>query len=255
MPHIDTEGIPLRGIRYSETSQILTLLTRGHGAVRAIAKGAHRKKGGGVDLLRIYRVVLITKPSGALATLCEWECTDPLTLIRLELDRLLAAWYKTEVAEFLSPEGTMVGEIYEILRESLRELDDGAPVATNTLLFAGRMLRLSGYQPSLEKCGDCGKGVPLRGTVRYLGGTLLCDPCRGERAQSYPGAALALVRSLLASGTGDARSVRYPPHLLVGAQAFLDDRFREICERDLRTLRYWKRWGGVGDRLQKAEVP
>ena len=248
MPHLVTEGIPLRGIRYSETSQILTLLTREGGTVRAIAKGAHRKKGGPVDTLQVYRLTLITKGSGALATLCEWDCLDPLPGLRRDLNRLLAAWYKAEVAAFLAPEGAAATDVYDGVRESLADLDRGADPAMNTLLFSGRMLRLSGHQPALQHCGGCQRTVPLRGHVHYSGGTLLCHACRGEDARTYPGAAVALVGSLLEAAPRDSRTVRYPPHLVVQAQAFLDDQFREITEKDLRIVRYWKRWGSAPER-------
>ena len=53
----------LRKTEYSETSQILTLLSRNHGLLRVIAKGAHRttkagasKFGGGIDLLDLADV-------------------------------------------------------------------------------------------------------------------------------------------------------------------------------------------------------
>ena len=60
MPLVNDRCICLRKIEYSETSQILALFSRGHGLVRVIAKGAHRrtkagasKFDGGVDLLDV----------------------------------------------------------------------------------------------------------------------------------------------------------------------------------------------------------
>lgn len=255
MPHLKTEAIPLRVIRYSESSQILTLLSREAGTVSAIAKGAHRKRAGPLDLLQIYRTALITKRSGALATLCEWECLDPLYGIRRQLDRLFAAFFKAEVAGFLAPEGAAAEDVYDTVRDSLRDLARGADPAANTLLFSARMMHLSGYQPSLERCGGCGTDIPLRGTVHFGGGNLLCPSCRGEDARPYAGAAVALVRSLQGRAAAEARGARYPTRIARQAQGFLDDRFREITERDLRTVRYWRQWGSGLDRGGRGRHP
>jgi DNA repair protein RecO (recombination protein O) len=242
VPKIVTEAIPLRTVRYSETSQVVSLLTPEIGTVRAIAKGAFRRKGGALDPLRIYRVSVLTKISGALSTLTDWECRHPLPGLRRDLDRLLAACYKAEIAGYLAPEGVEASEVYPVVRESLVRLDAGAEPAVNTLLFSARMIRLSGFQPSLDVCGACGRAIPLRGQVACRGGTLICGRCPAEDARSYPGAALALLRSIRGSPREEAR---YPPHLVVQAQQFLDDRFREMTERELRTMRYWKVWGGA----------
>ncbi|MCH7814056.1 MAG: recombination protein O N-terminal domain-containing protein, partial [Planctomycetes bacterium] len=42
MSFISERAVVLRRVDYSETSQVLVLLTRGHGKVRAIAKGIKR---------------------------------------------------------------------------------------------------------------------------------------------------------------------------------------------------------------------
>jgi DNA repair protein RecO (recombination protein O) len=244
VPRILTEAIPLRTVRYSETSQIVSLLTPEIGTTRAIAKGAFRRKGGALDPLRIYRTAILAKRSGALATLTDWECRHPLAGLRRDFDRLLAGCYKAEIAGYLTPEGLEAGEIYGVVRESLRHLDGGGDPAVNTLVFSVRMLSLSGFQPSLEGCGRCRRPVPLRGDVIYGEGTLVCRRCGVGQAATYPGAALALVASLSSRGGAEGvEDARFPRHLVIQAQQFLDDRFREMTERELRTMRYWVRWG------------
>ena len=243
MSRIQTEAIPLRAIRYSDTSQVVTLITAEAGTVRAIAKGAWTRKGGAVDHLRIYRTTVALSRSGALASLTDWLCTEPLAGLRRDLDRFIAASYKVEIVSFLAPEGVPVEPIYRLLRASLVALGDGAEPAANTLIFAARMLALSGFQPSLAGCGECGREVPLRGQVVFGEGNLWCKAHRHPHSRTYAGAALALLQSIPPAGTPERGDSRYPEHLLAEAQEFLDDRFREMTERDLRTMRYWKKWG------------
>ena len=60
-----TRAICLRTADYSETSQVVHFLTRAHGLVRLLAKGAKRprsKSGGAIDLLSEGQVVYSETP-------------------------------------------------------------------------------------------------------------------------------------------------------------------------------------------------
>ena len=65
MPLIRDTAVVLGRLDYSETSQVIVLLTREHGKVRAIAKGIKRgtkqRFAAGIDLLEIGSVVLTSK--------------------------------------------------------------------------------------------------------------------------------------------------------------------------------------------------
>ncbi|MHC4990131.1 MAG: DNA repair protein RecO, partial [Planctomycetota bacterium] len=64
MPTIQDQAVCIRHWDFSETSQTVSLLSREHGVIRGLAKGAKREKGtfsGGIDLLTVGEVVAITK--------------------------------------------------------------------------------------------------------------------------------------------------------------------------------------------------
>ncbi|MFQ5491439.1 MAG: DNA repair protein RecO [Phycisphaerae bacterium] len=101
MTSIRDQGIVLRRLDFSESSQVLVLLTRDHGKVRVIAKGIKRSTktrfGTAIDLLDVGQVVLSVRAprQEALATLTEWDqsrsllglrnwsgCTQPSTRLR-----------------------------------------------------------------------------------------------------------------------------------------------------------------------------
>ena len=80
MPSFTDSAICIRKLDWSETSQIVVLITEGHGKVSATAKGAKRqspstlaKFSGGIELLTAGEAVLITKPTADLANLIEWD--------------------------------------------------------------------------------------------------------------------------------------------------------------------------------------
>ena len=72
-------GICVGRQEYSETSQIVTIFTRGQGKIRGIAKGARRAKGkfgGGIELLSRGQVGFNPGRGEGVVTLTEWTAED-----------------------------------------------------------------------------------------------------------------------------------------------------------------------------------
>src|SRR4051794_14160600 len=129
MPLASDRCICLRKVEYSETSQILTLLSREHGLFRAIAKGAHRrtkagasKFGGGLDLLEIGDAVFTHDPARDLATLTEWGLREGHLELRRDLRGLYLGLYAAELVSRLIEEHDAHPEIFDRLAATLAEL-------------------------------------------------------------------------------------------------------------------------------------
>src|SRR5947209_8749092 len=100
MSLVSDRCICLRRTEFSETSQVLTLLSRAHGIVRVMAKGAHRRTkagasrfDGGIDLLDCGNAVFTADVSRPLATLTEWKLQDGRLELRRSLRGLFLALY------------------------------------------------------------------------------------------------------------------------------------------------------------------
>src|SRR6476469_6236466 len=111
MPLARDRCICLRKTEYSETSQIVTLFSRGHGVFRAIAKGAHRrtkagasKFDGGMDFLEVGDAVFIYDPAKDLGTLTEWSLREGHLGIRKSLRGIYLAFYAGELVSRLIEE-------------------------------------------------------------------------------------------------------------------------------------------------------
>ena len=83
MPLVSDRCICLRKLDYSETSQILMLMSHDHGIIRVMAKGAHRRTkagasrfDGGIDLLDVGQGVFSDDTSRDLALLTDWKLED-----------------------------------------------------------------------------------------------------------------------------------------------------------------------------------
>src|SRR4051794_5744501 len=121
--------ICLRKFDYSETSQILTLFTRGHGLLRVIAKGARRttkagasKFGGGLDLLDLGEAVFTHAPERELATLTEWTLLDGHLELRRALRSMYLGLYAAELVTMLFEEHDAHPELFDRLDQTIVEL-------------------------------------------------------------------------------------------------------------------------------------
>lgn len=213
MSLIRDQAVVLRRLDYSETSQVLALMTRNHGKVRAIAKGIKRSTKArfavGVDLLEVGDLVLSVRPAGqsaegGLATLTEWRQARSFWGLRQRLSRLYAAQYATEVTAGLTADWDPHLGLYDALLgllESLCRLEETLPEVVG---FLARLLEEVGSAPRWDRCVSCQR--PARaGPGLYFSsfeGGLLCRDCEGtyqEKRQVAAGV-LPLLRGAAESG-------------------------------------------------------
>jgi len=178
-----TTAIVLRTVEFSETSLVVTLLTRDFGQVAALAKGARRPKSsfeGSLDLLAVCRVVLIRKSSDALDLLTEAKLTRRFRGAEKSLERLYAGYYIAEMLRLFTDNHDPHPGLYDLAISALAQIDSNGNTALAVLGFDAGMLRLLGHAPSTRSCVDCGAAV---GTAKRLwfapiAGGVVCDTCR-----------------------------------------------------------------------------
>jgi DNA repair protein RecO (recombination protein O) len=165
MPLVQDSAICLRKFEFSETSQVLTLLTRSHGVVRVIAKGAHRrtkagasKFDGGVDLLDLGQAVFSLAPERDLPPLTEWTIREGHAPLRKSLRAMHLALYAAELCSLLigehDPHPTVFDQLVHLLAELPSPRREEAFVA-----FELDLLDEAGLLPELGKCVSCAKEV------------------------------------------------------------------------------------------------
>ncbi|MHC4782578.1 MAG: DNA repair protein RecO, partial [Planctomycetota bacterium] len=100
---IKDKAICLRAVNYSETSQVVTLFTRDHGKVAAMARGSRRRKSsfdGALEVFSFGEVMFIIKESGGqLATLTEFSQQPRFRMLSQNLNALNAALFAAELTE------------------------------------------------------------------------------------------------------------------------------------------------------------
>lgn len=195
-------AIVLRVIEFSETSSIVTLLTREFGKIRALAKGARRPKGpfeSALDLLGLCRIVFLRKSSDALDLLTEAKLERRFRPPGGDLSNLYAAYYVAELLNELTDDYDPHPELFDAADETLAALHTSSACAPVLLRFELTALRVLGHLPLLDMCAECGTPVEAVGRVPFSqsAGGVLCKSCRGGQKQIVSlsaGVVAALVR-------------------------------------------------------------
>jgi DNA repair protein RecO (recombination protein O) len=211
-------AICLRTTDYSETSQVLVLLTRDSGIQRLLAKGSKRPKsktGGAIDLLSEGQCVFIPSGRGGLGTMVEFTDASWRPVLRQSAGALGAALYMIELAGAMLAEADPHPEVFDLLHGALERLDDpGAPVQAVLAYFQWRLLKRVGLLGELRTCAACGAAITGRRGATYFSsrlGGLVCRDCEGSQDEKYllDGATLAGLAAVSAA-EGGAR-VSLPP--------------------------------------------
>jgi len=236
----------LRKYDYSETSQILRLLTRESGVVAALAKGSKKEKsgfGGALDLFYLGPAVVVFRPRAGLHLLTAFTVKESFGALRKSLRRYYVACHLAEILTGLTREEEPIAPVFALLTEGLAEI---AAVPEEGLASLGAALELRllgelGFAPALDVCAAC--GAELSGRERHLSvafGGLLGAECRDREAQPVPvtpGVVEAL-RTLARAPLRSASRVRLRPADARAIRAFLTGFAEWRLERKLRTARF-----------------
>ncbi len=226
------QGVVLRTMRLGEADRIVTMVTRGHGKVRAVAKGVRKTKSRfGARLEPLSHVSLLLYEGRELDIVSQAESLDHFRVIRDDLDRMGRAASMLEAVDQVAQEREPSPRLYQLLVGGLR-----AVAAHDTPLvlaaFFWKLLSLEGAHPLLEQCATCGAEDGLEAFDMGEGG-VLCRSCR--RGSPISPEALDLLRRILGGGLADALN-QTPCPASVDLEHLANRSLEYHLERRLRSL-------------------
>lgn len=201
MPLYSDEAVVLRTRKLAEADRIITLLTRDHGIVRAVAKGVRRTTSRFGSRLEPFTHVDLQLAEGRnLDVITQAVTRAPFgEAISADYDRYTAASVMLETAERLVAEEREPSvQQYLLLIGGLRAMAVGEHRAGDVMdSFVLRSLAVAGYAPSFSDCARCGAAGPHRAFHPESGG-VLCADCRVPGSAQPSPTTLVLLGALLA---------------------------------------------------------
>lgn len=252
MPRFTDDALVIRVQEWSETSQIVTLLTRRRGKVRGLAKGSKRlspssvqRFSGGFELLTGGQVVAITRPTSELASLIEWDLVEPCGHLRRDLAALQWSYYAADAVHALIADEDEHEAVYAAMLALLEGLakPEATPRDDLLLRFQWQLLSFCGYRPVVERDVITEQSLGERATCWFdarRGGLTADamdppDPMRGPwRVRRETVEALRAVASQ-PSLTGSTR-MQADRRAIAGANRLLCVYVRAILDRHLPTM-------------------
>lgn len=157
-----TVGIVWRRTDFRESSRVVSLLTRDHGRVTGLAKGAHRPDSvflGRLDFLN--EVAATFSPDrGGLRLLVRTELRRERRALRNPA-RFVAASHLAQLCDFAMPDDRPDPAIYDLLVGGLSLLERCKPTAIPRIVLGLELRYLDhlGALPDLNHCAECGTGL------------------------------------------------------------------------------------------------
>lgn len=265
MPRFKDQAICIRHIDWSETSQIVALLTREHGTMRGIAKGSKRTSPGavarycgGIELLTAGEVVATTRPNTDLASITEWDLQQPFRHFRTNLKAHRLGLYMADVLASLTADEDPHPELYDATLQAMADLHDVEQHAIVLLRFQWTLLVECGFKPDLDH--DMNDGDQLATAKSYwfdpnAGGFSVTEPAapvdhhtfQSRRTDTGPWQVRAETLNLLKrlpTLTGLASDADHANHAAIGlpsitrANRLLCVYIRALIDRQLPTMRF-----------------
>jgi DNA repair protein RecO (recombination protein O) len=194
------EAVVLRTHKLGEADRIITLLTRHHGRVRAVAKGVRRTSSRFGARLEPFMLVDVQLHVGrSLDVVTQVEVLAPHgSALAADYPRYTAAAAMAETAERLTEaEREPATQQFLLLVGALRTLVTGEHEPSLVLdAYLLRSMAVAGWAASLLDCARCGAPGPHRAFAVAAGGAV-CPQCRPPGSAAPAPATFRLLSALL----------------------------------------------------------
>ena len=232
------QGVVLRTIKLGETDRIVTILSQGHGKIRAVAKGV-RKPGSrfGARLEPMTHLAFqCYRGRSELDIVNQVETIDANRALREHYGCLTHAISMLEAADQVAQDREPNPALYRMLVRALLTLAaNPSPLVSGA--FFWKLLSLEGYHPMLDECVRC--GTTEDDGCEYVAfdldeGGLLCADCGRFAGKRISAEVLVQLRRIL-GGELRAALAEPPGPVTVETERLALSSLEHHLERKLRS--------------------
>ena len=241
MPTYRANAIVLKRMNYGETDRILTLYTREHGRLSAIAKGCRKplsRLAAGTELFTYGRYMLATGKS--LDLVSQSETRESFPSIRADMHRIAYATYIMELVNETIEDREPNPDVFDTTLSSLYMLEGGIDPEVVTRAFELQVMTISGYRPRLDSCARCGN--PPGPNPRFsasLGG-IVCGECGPlpDDAMDIHANTLTTLSVLLTAEPAQLKRMRLPAGVMDEMANVMRWYIRYRLEREMKSVEF-----------------
>lgn len=236
----EDEAIVLQRFDWSESSQILHVITAQRGRAALLARGIKKPQAalkGPADVFHRARIRYRDRASSDLGLLTHYEPLTGHPELRTRLDRLFAAFYLVELVLRTHRDGDPAPLAYRLLARALFSLETEDEPGVTAILFAAELgiLDAAGFGPGLGPKPGAADGQGPWVFHAASGGFLPAERL-GPGAQDVVGVepgTRALMQALAEAGPRHAARIRVSRGQRQAILALLGRLHREILDRPL----------------------
>lgn len=183
MKKYNTKAVVLKSLKYKDSDKIFTLFTKEHGKVSAIARGVRKissRRSGNLDTLNLVSVN-IHKDDRGFKNIEEVKTLESFKNLKKDFGKSMKAYYIIELVHRATEEDGQFSDIFNLLVKSLKALEkNGYSGDLFVSYFEMNLMKMLGYQMSLEKCRKCGRvldGTWKKYSFSLDNGSIECENC------------------------------------------------------------------------------
>lgn len=174
---LEIEGFILNETPYGETSKIINVLTKEHGLIGIMCKGAKSMKSKlrSCTISFTYGVFNLYYKEDKLSTLVSVDIINPLKNTRSDLTKISYVTYLSELTNQVVKQ-TSANEIYDDFINIILKIEEGLDPVILTNILELKYLPLLGVGLNLDSCIKCGNTTEIV-TIDASYGGLICKHC------------------------------------------------------------------------------
>jgi DNA repair protein RecO (recombination protein O) len=241
---LKTNAFVLHCLNYGESDLIVTFYSHDFGKLKGIAKGAKNSKKRFANVFEPFSLTSVNftrKSRDMLAFIDSCEIIDHYDDVRLDLEKTLIASYFIDLTDHFSPEGKKNEKIFTLLKNFLTLLGKEKSSDAAVRFFEMRLLRLAGFEPTLDHCITC--KTPVANGVSYYfyaqDGGIKCSGCaKPERYDQSVSA--GTIRTLLLGQDMDMDKIKLinlTNSLAVESRNILIGFITHVLSREVKSLK------------------
>ena len=228
------EGIVLSEVNYSESSKILSVLTKDYGLISIIAKGCRNLKSKlrGVSSKFTYGNFHIYYKEKGISTLTEVDVINSFSKIMNNIDKIAYASYILDLIHQVAKDSSDE-ELYNLLINGLNKINDNYDEKVISLIIELKLLDFLGIMPIIDKCCVCNSTKNII-TISGDSGGYLCKNCQ-KSEKIYSEKLVKLLRMLVLVELDKITKLDISSEVVTELTEFVDDYYSRYAGLNLKS--------------------